>query len=59
MSKVIRGRADCPLKIQFELGVRSFGTNRPCPYSWDTMKAREWLRGFNFAYFENLAKITK
>lgn len=25
-----------------------------CPFSQDTQKYKEWMRGFNDAYFENL-----
>lgn len=49
----LRGRNDCPLKIQFEEGQRAFyiGYTRN-PYPLDTMKAREWERGYTSKYFQ-------
>lgn len=43
-----------PLSLQFKEGLHAFKkgwlTNR---YDPDTMKGKEWQRGFDRAYFEN------
>lgn len=47
-----------PLTIQFDKGryafVRGWIAN---PYSEDDPKGKEWQRGFNAAYFDNLDKV--
>ena len=47
-----------PLSIQFDKGryafVRGWIAN---PYSEDDPKGKEWQRGFNAAYFDNLDKM--
>lgn len=49
---------DAPLRIQYDKGYRAFLNNTACPYDSNTMQAREWQRGYNQAYFDNLAKIS-
>ena len=49
---------DAPLRIQFEKGVIAFNRGFiKSPYNINTMQYREWQRGFNTAYFENLKKV--
>ena len=61
---------DAPLRIQFERGVNAFKGNQyirnvkghkviatVSPYNSNTMQHREWQRGWNTAYFENLKKV--
>jgi hypothetical protein len=52
------GKYDAPLKVQFNTGYDGFKYNRPVnPFHKDTMQFREWNRGFNRAYFDNLKRI--
>ena len=52
------GKYDAPLKFQFEKGYTDFKHGRVFnPFHKDTMQCREWLRGFNKAYFEQLKKV--
>ena len=47
-----------PLRIQMEKGYRAFHTGRIInPYKIGSSFYKEWDRGFNKAYFENLDKI--
>jgi hypothetical protein len=47
-----------PLRIQVEKGYKAFHRGRVTnPYKIDTAFYKEWERGFNKAYFENLEKI--
>ena len=49
------GRHDAPLKIQWMKGYDAFVYGRiRNPYSSDTMLHREWERGFNTAYYDNI-----
>jgi len=49
------GKHDAPLKIQWMKGYDAFAYGKlRNPYSSDTMQHREWERGFNKAYYENL-----
>ena len=49
------GKNDAPLRIQYEKGRTAFAMgNLNPPYKLNSMQYREWLRGFNAAYFENL-----
>ena len=49
------GKHDAPLKIQFQKGYEGFIHARiRNPYTSDTMMYREWERGFNTAYYDNL-----
>ena len=51
------GKHDAPLKIQWMKGYDAFvyGKLRN-PYGSDTMLYREWERGFNTAYYDNLTR---
>jgi hypothetical protein len=52
------GKYDAPLKFQYEQGYGDFKRGRiNCPYHTDTMQNREWTRGFNTAYYEQLEKV--
>ena len=49
---------DAPLRIQFEKGVQCFRQCRiKSPYPLNTMQYREWQRGFNSAYMNNLKRV--
>ena len=49
------GKHDAPLKIQWMKGYDAFAYGKLYnPYGSDTMLYREWERGFNRAYYENL-----
>lgn len=51
---------DAPLKIQYQRGVTDFKRGFvSSPFHPNTMQAREWQRGFNTAYYENLDKVVK
>ena len=65
-------RYDAPLKIQFRWGYEAFKKggkyrqlgNRKLftefrPRFKEDMQLKEWQRGFNTAYFENLSRIKK
>lgn len=44
-----------PLTLQFEQGVYAFKRGWIVnQYKPDSIKGKEWQRGFDFAYFENL-----
>jgi hypothetical protein len=52
------GKYDAPLKVQFNTGYDGFKYNRPVnPFHKDTMQFREWNRGFDRAYFDNLKRV--
>ena len=52
------GKYDAPLKIQFQWGYNAFKRGRHSGnLNINTMQYREWLRGYNKAYFENLDKV--
>ena len=51
------GKYDAPLFIQYKRGITSFYRNETTPYKIDTMQHREWSRGWNVAYAENLKKV--
>ena len=61
---------DAPLRIQFERGFNAFKGRQYVktvkgnkvimtenPYSPNTMQAREWTRGYNSAYAQQLKKV--
>ena len=50
------GKYDAPLRVQFQMGYSAFksGHKLSSPFSIHTMQHREWERGFNKAYYENL-----
>ena len=52
------GKYDAPLKVQYTMGFDGFRYNRLVnPFHKDTMQFREWNRGFNKAYFDNLKRV--
>ena len=52
------GKYDAPLIIQYKRGSEDFQRGRVAnPFHKDTMQYREWNRGFNKAYFEQLKKV--
>ena len=51
------GKYDAPLFIQYKKGITSFYRNETTPYKIHTMQQREWSRGWNVAYAENLKKV--
>ena len=52
------GKYDAPLIIQFNRGVQAFKRGAlKSPYSFNTMQYREWQRGFNSAYSNQLRKV--
>lgn len=52
------GKYDAPLRMQYEKGYADFWKGRiGNPFHKDTMQHREWDRGFNTAYFEQLKKV--
>ena len=54
------GKYDAPLKLQHQMGYSGFKRGRIAnPFSEDTMQYREWNRGFNKAFYDNLSRITK
>ena len=47
-----------PLRIQHDKGYRAFKRGRIInPYKQGSSFYKEWERGFNTAYFENLGQI--
>jgi len=54
------GKYDAPLKVQFQRGYEDFKRGRVNnPFHIDTMQFREWHRGFNKAFSENLKRVIK
>jgi hypothetical protein len=52
------GKYDAPLKVQYTMGFDGFRYNRLVnPFHNDTMQFREWNRGFDKAYFDNLKRV--
>ena len=54
------GKYDAPLRVQYQMGYSSFknGSNLlASPFDKDTMQHREWERGFNKAYFDQLKRV--
>lgn len=49
-----------PLKIQYSQGYYAFSRGwLGNQYPADSMAGKEWQRGFDAAYFDNLAKIKR
>jgi hypothetical protein len=62
---------DPPLPLQYNNGYEAFTSVKQwtrkvddatiivtaCPFKKHTMQAREWQRGYNKAYFDNLEKL--
>jgi ribosome modulation factor len=61
LSRKERGlsKYDAPLYIQYKKGVNAFRMNTLSPYHSNTMQHREWQRGWNDAYDQNLKKVLK
>tara|TARA_R110000751_G_scaffold151136_1_gene256118 strand:+ start:2355 stop:2612 length:258 start_codon:yes stop_codon:yes gene_type:complete len=54
------GKYDAPLKVQFQKGYEDFKRGRMgSPFNKDTMQYREWNRGFDKAWDENLKRVIK
>tara|TARA_R100001082_G_C4346212_1_gene152418 strand:+ start:818 stop:1072 length:255 start_codon:yes stop_codon:yes gene_type:complete len=55
------GKHDAPLKVQYQMGYANFkkSTTLSNPFRADTMQYREWERGFNKAYFDQLKRVKK
>ena len=53
------GKHDAPLRVQYQMGYSVFknGSSLTSPLDKDTMQHREWERGFNKAYFEQLKRV--
>jgi len=52
------GKYDAPLKFQQEKGYKDFRQGRVVnPFPSDTMQYREWERGFNKAYFDQVKRV--
>ena len=51
------GKYDAPLFIQYKKGINSFYRNEESPYKANTMQHREWIRGWNVAYFDNVKRV--
>jgi hypothetical protein len=49
-----------PLRIQYEQGYKAFYMGWLVNnYNKDSLHGKEWQRGFDTAYFDNLAYLTK
>ena len=49
---------DAPLRIQHNRGVTDFKRGKVInPFNLNTMQAREWERGFNASYIQNLERV--
>lgn len=54
------GKYDAPLRFQYDQGYSAFKRGKIInPFHKDTMQCREWERGFNRAYFEQLKRVLK
>jgi hypothetical protein len=52
------GKYDAPLKVQYQMGYENFKRGKLVnPFHEDTMQYREWHRGFNKAYYDNLKRV--
>ena len=53
------GKYDAPLRVQFQMGYSAFksGHKLSSPFSIHTMQHREWERGFNKAYYDQLKRV--
>ena len=49
-----------PLKIQFQQGYYAFSRGwLSNQYNFETMAGKEWQRGWDRAYFDNLSRIKR
>jgi len=54
------GKYDAPLKVQFQQGYSAFKRGGQVnPFNDDTMQYREWDRGYNKSYEDNLTKVIR
>jgi hypothetical protein len=54
------GKYDAPLRVQQTMGYNSFKRGEHVnPYPTNTMQYREWNRGYNKAYYDNLNWVRK
>lgn len=44
-------------KAAYNAGMYGFRRNKPNPFKADTMKAKEWERGYNAAFYSNLERV--
>ena len=52
------GKYDAPLRMQYEKGYKDFQRGRVTnPFHPDTMQHREWQRGFNAAFADQLVRV--
>jgi len=52
------GKYDAPLRMQYDKGYADFNKGRVGnPFAEDTMQYREWERGFNTAYYDQLKRV--
>jgi len=52
------GKYDAPLRMQYDKGYTDFNKGRVGnPFAEDTMQYREWERGFNTAYYDQLKRV--
>ena len=48
-----------PLRVPYSEGKVGFYKNLDNPYPKNSMRFKEWERGFNAAYFKNLEKLSE
>ncbi len=53
----MQNKMNYPLPIQFTQGQLGFHQNKTNPYKVDTPAYKEWERGYNSEYFENLKNV--
>ena len=52
------GKYDAPLRMQYEKGYKDFERGRiNNPFHADTMQHREWQRGFDTAFADQLKRV--
>jgi hypothetical protein len=52
------GKYDAPLRFQFDQGYSAFKRGKQLnPFHKDTMQYRDWERGSNKAYFDQLKRV--
>lgn len=52
------GKYDAPLRMQYEKGYKDFERGRiNNPFHEDTMQHREWQRGFDTAFADQLKRV--
>jgi hypothetical protein len=59
MEQLVKKDRQPPLHIQFDKGKYAFKKGwLGNPYDSSTIQGKEWQRGFNAAYFENLKGVS-